>query len=99
MKYMPPFTVRFSQGSDSPCQELVAGKHFHLGLDAVEQLFWTNLSPRLLDFLRVAMSVYVADRLGRRKQQSWERRWFRSLRLSVAVQEPNFGKVTRYSPR
>ena len=90
MKYMPPFTVRFSQGSDSPCQELVAGKHFHLGLDAVEQLFWTNLSPRLLDFLRVAMSVYVADRLGRRKQQSQERRWFRSLKLSVAVQEPEF---------
>ncbi len=90
MKYMPPFTVRFSQGSDSSCQELVAGKHFHLGLDAVEQLFWTNLSPRLLDFLRVAMSVYVADRLGRRKQQSQERRWFRSLRLSVAVQEPEF---------
>ena len=90
MEYMAPFTVRFSQGSDSPCQELVAGKHFHLGLDAMEQLFWTNLSPRLRDFLRVAISVYVADRLGRRKQQSQERRWFRSLKLSVAVREPEF---------
>ena len=67
MRYMPPFTVRFSQGLDGPCQELVAGKHFHLGLDPLEQLFWANLSSRLRDFLRVAMSVYVADRLGRRK--------------------------------
>ena len=56
----------------------------------MERLFWTNVSPRLLDFLRVAMSVYVADRLGRRKQQSQDRRWFRSLKLSVAVQEPEF---------
>ena len=64
--------------------------HFHLGFDSLEHLFWANPSPRLLDLLRIAMSVYTVDRLARRKQQSQGRRWFRSVRLTVAVNEPGF---------
>ena len=90
MKYLPPFKISFSEAPDAPCQELVAGRHFHLGFDSLERLFWTNPSPRLLDLLRIAMSVYTVDRLARRKQQSQRRRWFRSVRLTVAVNEPGF---------
>lgn len=90
MKYLPPFTISFSETSDSPCRELVAGRHFRLGFDSWERMFWTNPSPRLLDLLRIAMSVYTVDRLVRRERQSQKHRWFRSLRLTVAVNEPEF---------
>lgn len=90
MKYLPSFKVRFSEGPDGACHELVAGKHFHLALDAVGPLFWANPSPRLLDLLRIATSIYVVDRLAKRKRQSQQRRWFRSLSVSVAVGEPDF---------
>jgi len=90
MKYLPSFKLWFSQGPDDPRQELVAGRHFHLGLGAFGRLFWANPSRRLLDLLRIAMSVYVVDRLVRRRQQAQQGRWFRSLKLSVEVQEPDF---------
>ena len=72
MKYLPSFTICFSEGPDDPCHELVAGRHFHLGLDAVGPLFWANPSRRLLDLLRIATSIYVVDRLAKRKRQSHE---------------------------
>jgi hypothetical protein len=62
MKYLPPFKIRFSQGQDGPCHELVSGKHFHFGLSAVGSRFWANPPPRLLDLLRVATSIYVRER-------------------------------------
>ena len=90
MKYLPSFKLWFSQGPEDPCHELVAGRHFHLGLDAFGRLFWANPSRRLLDLLRIAMSVYVVDRLVRRRQQAQQGRWFRSLKLSIEVREPDF---------
>jgi 7-cyano-7-deazaguanine synthase in queuosine biosynthesis len=90
MKFLPSFKLWFCLSPDDACHELVAGKHFHLGLDAIGSLFWANPSARLLDLLRIATSVYVVDRLAKRKRQSHERRWFRSLALTVAVREPDF---------
>ena len=90
MRYLPPFSIAFTNTKAVSSHELVAGKHFHLGFDSWEQLFWTNPSPRLLDLLRIAISVYAVDRLARRKQISHRRRWSRSVRLTVAVNEPGF---------
>jgi 7-cyano-7-deazaguanine synthase in queuosine biosynthesis len=90
MKYLPSFKLWYSEAPDLPCHELVAREHFHLSFDSLERLFWTSPSPRLLDLLRIAMSVYTVDRLARRKLQSQRRRWFRSVRLTVAVSEPEF---------
>ena len=90
MKYLPPFKIRVSEGQDGPCHELVSGKHFHFGLSAVGSQFWANPPPRLLDLLRVATSIYVVDRLAKRKRRCQQCRWFRSLKVSVAVSQPDF---------
>lgn len=90
MKYLPSFKLWYSEAPDSSYHELIAGRHFHLDFNSLERLFWTNPSPRLIDLLRIAMSVYTVDRLARRKLQSPRRRWFRSVRLTIAVSEPEF---------
>jgi 7-cyano-7-deazaguanine synthase in queuosine biosynthesis len=68
---------------------LVAGKDFQLGFEALRKYFGGDLPPRLLDLLRVAMAVYVVDRLVRR-QSGPCRSWRRNLRVRVEMLDPGF---------
>src|SRR5260370_21612982 len=82
-----PFTTSFWSGSQSSAVELHAGKHFRFDLDAVNTFCLGDLPARLVDFLRIASSFYVVDRLVKRRPQDGARKTSRKVGLNVAVFE------------
>jgi 7-cyano-7-deazaguanine synthase in queuosine biosynthesis len=85
-----PFTTSFWTGSPSSVVELRAGKHFRFDLNAVNTFCLGDLPARLVDFLRVASSFYVVDRLVKRRPKDGARKPSRALGLKVAVLDAEF---------
>lgn len=92
----PHFRVWYSQGDGEP-RELVDGRDFRLHHRHICDFFGRNLQPRLVDLLRVAMSVYVIDRLTRRRAPDVPDGWSRSFRLQLEVLDPDFWQATALS--
>jgi 7-cyano-7-deazaguanine synthase in queuosine biosynthesis len=87
---MTPFTISFGRAEDSNLFSLTAGQDFRFGLDAFERFFQDRLPSRIVDLLRIAASVYVVDRLVRRRQRNQQRHWSRSIKIRIGVIEPGF---------
>jgi hypothetical protein len=69
-----PFRASFSTASKNNVVELLAGQHFRFDLDAVNSFCLGDLPAPLVDFLRIASSVYIVDRLVKRKRKAGGRK-------------------------
>lgn len=79
------FSVHIDGGSD--VVDVVGGIHFHLEADSLQTYFGVGLTPRMYDLLRIASTVYVADRVTRRVRNR-STGWSRTFRISLDVYEP-----------
>jgi hypothetical protein len=80
-----PFSTSFSIAPQNSAVELRAGKHFRFDLDAVNTFCLGDLPARLVDFLRIASSLYVVDRLVKRRPTGGVRGSSRTIGLKVGV--------------
>ena len=85
----PSYQVSFGAGEGQPSQRL-SGRHFRLDHRCLAEYFYSKLPPLLDDLLRISTSVYVIDRLVKRRLKENGRTWPRRLRASVEVLEPEF---------
>src|SRR5947209_8772037 len=85
-----PFSTSFSTARQNSAVELRAGKHFRLDLDAVNSFCLGDLPARLVDFLRIASSFYVVDRLVKRRPTGGARNRSRTIGLQVRVLDAGF---------
>jgi hypothetical protein len=90
----PHFRVWYSQGDCGRLRELLDGRDFRLHHRHICDFFGCNLPPRLVDLLRVAMSVYVIDRRTKRKAPDVPDGWSRSFRVRLEVLDPEFWQAT-----
>jgi len=90
----PHFRVWYSQGDCGGSRELLDGRDFRLHDRHICHFFGCNLPPRLVDLLRVAMSVYVIDRRNKRKAPDVPDGWSRSFRVRLEVLDPEFWQAT-----
>jgi len=88
MKAIGP-TYRVSFGWGDGLQERFAGRHFRLDHSCLAEFFMAKLPLVFNDLLRISMSVYVIDRLAKRRRIEDGRIWPRRLRMSVEVLEPD----------
>jgi 7-cyano-7-deazaguanine synthase in queuosine biosynthesis len=86
---MIPFKVNFHRFGEPHRCVLVSGKDFNLDLSMFSELLSGSLANPLTDFLRIAMSVYVADRLLRRKCKCHPGNRRREIDLNIEVFEPS----------
>jgi 7-cyano-7-deazaguanine synthase in queuosine biosynthesis len=93
----PKYRVSFGSGDGEP-QERVAGRDFRLDHRCLAEFFMAKPPPLLDDLLRIAASVYVVDRLAKRRLQEDGRSWPRRLRMSVEVLEPDFWSGSQIAP-
>jgi len=85
-----PFSIDYWTGSQDHVVRLRAGTHFRFDLDAVNHFCLFDLSPRLVDLLRIASAIYVVDRLVKRHSPLGPRKPARSLGLKVQVFDEAF---------
>src|SRR5262245_29704108 len=85
-----PFSTSFSTAHQNSTTELCAGKHFRFDLDAVNTFCLEDLPGRLVDFLRIASSFYVVDRLVKRRPTDGARKRSRNIGLKVGVLDSEF---------
>ncbi|MBI3411337.1 MAG: 7-cyano-7-deazaguanine synthase [Planctomycetes bacterium] len=70
--------------------ELHVGRHFRLNRSSISDFFLAPLPPLLVDLLHIGMSVYVVDRLAKRKQRLHGRAWPRSIPAVIKVFNSDF---------
>lgn len=87
---MTPFEFTICNDGSNNVQTFSAGNHFRFDVAWIESYFSDHLPSPMIDLLRIAMAVYVADRTIRRRQRNQDRHWSRKIRLTVDVQEPMF---------
>ncbi len=85
---MNPFQISFSRRGEPQRFNLVGGENFDLDVDAFEDLFSGPVSTGFTDLLRIALSVYVADRLLRRTCTCHPGKRRREIDLTVEVLSP-----------
>jgi 7-cyano-7-deazaguanine synthase in queuosine biosynthesis len=85
---MTPFDFTFNGQGSSEAQRFSAGEHFRFDIERIEDFFSCHLPSPMIDLLRIAMAVYVTDRLIRRRQREQERKWSRQITLKIGVLEP-----------
>lgn len=85
-----PFRMSFSPAPQDKAVEVHAGKHFRFDLDAVNSFCLGDLPARLVDFLRIASSLYIVDRLIKRRTKGGARKPSRSISLTVEVRDAGF---------
>jgi 7-cyano-7-deazaguanine synthase in queuosine biosynthesis len=82
----PHFRFSLLTGADRSAMELVSGRDFRFGFEEIHQ-FFNGLPSRMEDLLRIAISVFVADRMTRRKQRARRNAWSREIKLNVNVHD------------
>jgi hypothetical protein len=85
-----PFSTSFSTASKNSATELRAGRHFRFDLDSVNTFCLGDLPARLVDFLRIASSFYVVDRLVKRRPTGGVRKPSRTIGLKVGGLDAGF---------
>ena len=86
---MTPFTVSFQKMGIGEPFTLIAGQHFRFDIEEFERFFQAPIAARVVDLLRIASSIYVVDRLVRRRQKDQHKHWSRSLHATIGVIEPD----------
>src|SRR5262249_20126102 len=86
----PIFSVSYWEGGKELPLGLHVGRHFRLARNSIGEFFATSVPPLLVDLLRIGMSVYVVDRLAKRRQQSQGRPWPRSICAGIKAFHPEF---------
>lgn len=86
----PICSVSWWDGAKEQPLEMHVGRHFRLNRSSISDFFVVALPPLLVDLLRIGMSVYVVDRLARRRQRSQGRAWPRSIRTTIKVFDSDF---------
>jgi hypothetical protein len=87
---MTPFSFTVRRHGSTEAQTFTAGEHFRFDVERIEVYFSNHLPSPLIDLLRIAVAVYVADRTIRRRQRNQVRQWSRKITLTVGVLEPMF---------
>ena len=87
---MIPFKANFHRVGEPHRFDLVSGKDFDLDLSMFSDLLSGSLAPAFSDFLRISVSVYVADRLLRRRCKCHPGKNRRKVNLTVEVSDPSF---------
>ena len=91
------FRVEYANGFDTKSRVLTSGRDFRLDFEAPGvthgRYFIGDLSPRLVDLLRIGEAIFVVDRLVRRRRGP-SGSWSRSLNLGIELLEPNFWSST-----
>ncbi len=85
-----PFCVSFWSGSEDNAVDLIAGKHFRFDLDTLNAFCFEDLPARLVDYLRIASSIYVVDRLVKRRPKSGMKKLSRTIGLKIEVLDRDF---------
>lgn len=85
----PAFRVLFRQGDDQ-VKELRGGRDFRLDSPAISEFAGRRLPSRVTDLLRIAMSVYVIDRITKRHSPAVPDGWSRIFQVSLEVADPDF---------
>jgi len=80
-----PFSVSYWTGDQGQVVDLCAGRNFRFDLDALNHFCLEDLPSRLVDFLRIASSIYVVDRLVKRHPQHGAKRPSRAIGIRVNV--------------
>lgn len=83
------YSIEYSDGRASESRTLYSGSDFHLEFDALDRYFIKDVSPRHLDLLRIAESIFVVDRFVRRKKGK-QHTWERVIKLKLELIEPGF---------
>ncbi|MCI0738754.1 MAG: 7-cyano-7-deazaguanine synthase [Gemmataceae bacterium] len=89
-----PFDISFSSGSRSKTAELRAGEHFRFDLEAVNTFCLEDLPARLVDLLRIGSSIYVVDRLVKRRQKEGMKKPSRIIGVKLGVLDAKFWNST-----
>ncbi len=85
-----PFNISFWSGSDNNTVDLRAGDEFRCDLDALSTFCLNEPPARLVDFLRIASSIYVADRLVKRCPKQSVKKPSRTIGMKIGVLDPDF---------
>jgi len=85
-----PFSISFHSGSNAKTVDLRAGKHFRFDLDALNTFCLEDLPSRLVDLLRIASSIYVVDRLVKRRPKQGMKKPSRTVGVKVGVLDAGF---------
>ena len=75
------YDVSFDDDQAGSSVELIGGKHFRLDQACFGDHLLAALSPRMIDLLRIATSIYVIDSIAGRDRRSEWLGWSRTLRL------------------
>src|SRR4051794_11558024 len=92
------FRVEYANGFDAKNRVLTSGRDFRLEFDPpgryfTGRYFIGDLSPRIVDLLRIGEAIFVVDRHVRRRRGPVGS-WSRSLNLGIELLEPNFWSST-----
>ncbi|MBI3467979.1 MAG: 7-cyano-7-deazaguanine synthase [Planctomycetes bacterium] len=78
------------QGEETLSLDLNAGKGFRLRDWSISHYCQSALPERIGDLLRIAMAVFVVDRLVKRRRSTADHGWCRDIHLMVEVSDPEF---------
>lgn len=87
---LSPFRMVYKEAPQNKVVELHAGKHFRFDLDTVNKFCLGDLPVRLVDFLRIASSFYVVDRLVKRQAKRGTRKLSRTIGVKIEVLDAGF---------
>lgn len=87
---LPLFKINIEDRQSSEAHSFVGGDDFHAANESISSALKLGLSPRTLDLLRIASSVYFADRISRRNRVGGSNRWARHLSLTVDLYDAEF---------
>lgn len=92
---MTPFAFTIRKDGRTEAQTYSAGEHFRFDVERTEDFFSGPLPSPLIDLLRIAVAVYVADRTIPRRQRDQGSQWSRRITLTVGVLEPKFWETDK----
>ena len=90
IQHSDEFGIRMTDLHRSKSLEFVGGRNFRLNHRAITKTIVAPLSLRMLDFLRIASSVYFTDRLVKRDRRHGPDGWPRSMALNIDVSDASF---------
>jgi 7-cyano-7-deazaguanine synthase in queuosine biosynthesis len=85
-----PFSATFTPCVGGSSFNIWSERHFRLRTSEISRFFQQTLPPRLEDLLRIAMCVYVMDRLTRRRQRENQGAWARDFNVTIGVNDREF---------
>jgi hypothetical protein len=104
----PVYTLSYDFGPDGQAHVVADGgaralhRHYHVGDERITQAFGALLSPELADLVDVALAIYVADRLCRRRHRearAYDLNWTRRFYIRLPLRDPERPSIPKLSRR